>query len=74
MFRFLASAFQPIYHMLGTYEYSDRPDYAKIFDILYTKLKEIGGTLTGPMEYDSIRLSENQVEEIKFSELTLGNC
>ncbi|PIC55657.1 hypothetical protein B9Z55_000841 [Caenorhabditis nigoni] len=49
--------FDPLIVYMNSVEYPDRPDYAKIFGILYEKLKEMNGKLSGPMEYDAARIN-----------------
>ncbi|EFO84186.1 hypothetical protein CRE_16244 [Caenorhabditis remanei] len=50
-------SFKPILDILNGAGYADRPDYTKIFEILLAKLEEIGGKLSGPMEYDAARIN-----------------
>uniref|UniRef100_A0A8R1HYU5 Protein kinase domain-containing protein n=1 Tax=Caenorhabditis japonica TaxID=281687 RepID=A0A8R1HYU5_CAEJA len=60
---FLAN-FLPILKLLNSWEYADRPDYGKLFEILYVKLRELNGKLCGPNEFDE-RISTFQAEQEK---------
>ncbi|CCD64226.1 Protein kinase domain-containing protein [Caenorhabditis elegans] len=51
------SSFLPLVEYLNSVQYADRPDYMKIYDILYAKLTEINGKLSGPMKYDVARIN-----------------
>ncbi|CAI2307549.1 unnamed protein product [Caenorhabditis sp. 36 PRJEB53466] len=54
----------PIFHMLNSYDYPDRPDYLQISEILFSKLKEINGKVVSN-EFDAIRLTAPETEQVK---------
>ncbi|EGT35406.1 hypothetical protein CAEBREN_30608 [Caenorhabditis brenneri] len=53
----------PIVTMLNGTKYAGRPKYLEMYELLYAKLREINGKLSGPMEYDKVRIAA-QVSEL----------